>query len=111
MTVDQSDKIDMIAVSEDSKRLVLVIADHLEWSDAEETRQHLTMLQAKINLYYTFIESDQIVQAYPEARRMRVSIDVAFKHQPNETALEFLRFVTVEAKKDGIDFTYSVSKG
>ena len=109
MTVDQSDKIDFTTLSKDGKRLALIITDPFSWNDAEETRHHLTMLQAKLNLYYGFIEGDQILQHYPQARNLQIVIDVAFKHEPNETAVEFLQFVKAETKKDGIDFTYSVS--
>jgi hypothetical protein len=109
MTVDQPNKIDIIALSKDGKRLALVIADHFPWDNPEETPQHLKMLQDKINLYCAYIESDQFLKSYPQASEIQIAIEVAFADEPDDAAKEFMELVKAEIKKDGIDFVYSVS--
>lgn len=48
----------------DENKLVLMIADHLDW---ENELQHLSLLQDKINAYVSFIESGKIYSVYPDA--------------------------------------------
>ena len=40
----------------DDKGIILLITDHVDWSDEY---QHLVMLQEKINAYITFLEEKQ----------------------------------------------------
>ena len=60
MAVDDPNCIDIIATRPGSNEVRLVIADHLDWSDAAA---HWALLQEKLNGYVGFIESGQFSQA------------------------------------------------
>lgn len=63
MSLDQLDKIDIISTNPKGE-VVLHIADHLEWTLQKD---HILLLQDKINAYLQFIESGQILEEYPTA--------------------------------------------
>ena len=88
MSINDSDRIDIIGVDAATGEVILTIADHLDWSDEYA---HLIALQKKLNTYISFIESGEIVEQYPNARGRRLVIDLAFKHDPSPTAAEFLK--------------------
>ncbi|WP_342315746.1 DUF6572 domain-containing protein [Lysobacter sp. FW306-1B-D06B] len=67
MSILESDKVDMIGSPlTDAGIVVLGIADHLPWESGED-EQHLLLLQEKINRYLAFIESGEMVVAFPAA--------------------------------------------
>jgi hypothetical protein len=108
MTIEEPKKIDIIGLSKDGKRLSLIIADHLAWDDPADTPRHLNLLQDKLNLYYAFLESDKILESYPQLPELQVRIEVSFQHKPDDKATEFLEHVTTEVEKDGMEFKYYV---
>ena len=73
MGLEDLHKVDAIGVERDSGAVVLTIADHWDWNDE---RQHLIALQDKLNLYIQFIESGELIEAYPEASGRMVRIDI-----------------------------------
>ena len=88
MSVEQTEVVDAIGVEKATGDVALVISDHLEWDPGKE---HLLILQEKINTYLRFVESGEIFEAYPEARGRRVVLSLVAKHQPNGEALAFLK--------------------
>lgn len=63
MSVVDSMVIDGIALTEDKNGIVLLITDHLDWS---EEYQHLMILQEKINMYLGYLEEKQYGDMYKE---------------------------------------------
>ena len=61
MSVVDNKTIDGVALTNDKNGIILLIADHLDWSDEY---QHLMMLQRKINVYITFLEEKQYEEIY-----------------------------------------------
>ena len=108
MTIEDAEKIDVIAINEEGTRLSLVISDHLEWGP-DRTTAHLAMLQDKINLYYAYLQSDEFVSHYPNADEMVLAIEVVFLHQPDEAAIKFLDYVGNELPTNGYEFVYRVN--
>lgn len=101
MSIDQLDKIDIISTTP-AGEVVLHIADHLEWDSEKE---HILLLQDKINAYLQFIESDQLLSEYPSAIDKRVSIEIIFKFEPPISTLEYLnKFKEVV---NGLDIPFS----
>jgi hypothetical protein len=66
MTVEDTDKIDRIALERASGKVLLVISDHLPW-DIDEG-QHLVLLQAKVNRHLDAIESGELYRRFPLTR-------------------------------------------
>jgi hypothetical protein len=104
MTVENPQAIDFIGVDEKSGRVVLTVSDHLPWASDE----HLFALQAKLNAYLALIESGELLELYGDAKHRQPEISVAFKYEPNEKGLEFIRQAAALIRGAGVAFTYSV---
>ncbi|WP_334291669.1 DUF6572 domain-containing protein [Lachnobacterium bovis] len=72
-------------LSYDKNGIVLLITDHVDWSDEY---QHLVMLQEKINVYITFLEQKQYEKIYKGEEIEYGVIEIHFLHN-----------LTVNAKK------------
>jgi len=86
MTIEQTDKIDFIGENE-SGNIVLTVSDHLEW---DKENEKLLLLQEKINSYLAFIESDEILEHYPNSKYKAYIINIVSKYKPTEEAEKFL---------------------
>ena len=100
MPVEDTNKIDFI--SPDESIVILTIADSLEWGNPE----HLYMLQEKLNTYLRFIESGELLEAYPEAKDKKLKIDVKLEHLPDKEGVEFLAKCTGVVMSAGYQFSY-----
>ena len=81
MSVTDRNIIDITSIEEkdSQKYLVLWISDHLEWGD-DVTREHLIILQDKINDYLDFITSDQVSEHYDSANYDTIVIRILFSY-------------------------------
>ena len=103
MSVEDLESIDFVGI-ENNETVVLTISDHLEWS-----HEHLLQLQEKINVYLSFIESDEIYSSYPSAQGMVIKINVVCKHQLTEEALSFMANCSAAIEQAGFKFGHEVS--
>lgn len=94
MSILDTDKIDTIATKPDSNVVKLVIADHLDWVDADE---HCVLLQEKINTYIEFVESGQLKRTKqpPIPENEKIVITLAALCRPSPAGMEFLSKVKV----------------
>ena len=79
MSVDDRNVVDGIGVENGSAVAVLTVSDHRVWGDHD----HLVALQNKLNDYFGFIESGQLLESYPDAADRNVRIDIICKHAPD----------------------------
>jgi len=109
MTVDATNKVDIVAWRPDLPTVRLVIADHLDWKNENE---HLHTLQSKLNTYLEFVESGQLLRDFPHTAGKSVQIEVAFLHDPPQTTvLNFLLPATEVANKYGLAFSWAFNPG
>ena len=103
MSVDDPNKIDIIATKPDSDVVRLVITDHLDWLDFE---RHAQLIQDKVNSYIAFIESGQLlrVQQPPIPARPVIMIVLSVQQLPSDEAEEFLRKVRAFLDAVGLHF-------
>jgi hypothetical protein len=101
MSVEDENTVDAIGLEIETGIVVLTIADHLDWSDQSS---HEMMLQEKLNHYLSFIESEEILTAFPSARDRSVRIDVVLRIQPSAGGAEFLERVRQIVTGAGIGF-------
>ena len=87
MAVDNQMSVDGIGKGREADELVLLIADHLDWTNEKE---HLTLLQSKINAYAMFIESKQYQNVYHDEEFNRFLIQIMFLHAPIDKVQQFL---------------------
>lgn len=100
MTVESTNIVDAIGVDDATGNVVLTITDHLEW--AETDNEHLLLLQEKLNTYLSFVESGEILKAYPNAKGRAVLIDVVCKYPLNHHAQDFYKRVASIIEGAGI---------
>lgn len=92
MSIDQLDKIDIVSTDKQGD-VTLHIADHYDWNSEKE---HILLLQDKLNAYLQFIESGQIFEDYPSAADKKIAIEIVFKYPPSESSIIYLqRFVEI----------------
>ena len=103
MTIEQLDKLDIIGT--DDSNIELVISDHLKWDNKNEK---LLLLQDKLNLYLSFIESGEIYEHYPKAVGLPVKISIVSKYQPNSEAVKFLSLAAKTIKDAGFELSHEV---
>lgn len=88
MTIEQANVVDFISFDEAENEVVLTISDHLEWGG--DTKEHLLLLQEKINSYLRFIESGELLESYPKANGRNAVINIIGKYPLNEEAKGFI---------------------
>lgn len=107
MSVVDSMVIDGIALTEDKNGIVLLITDHLDWS---EEYQHLMILQEKINMYLGFLEEKQYGDMYKEETIRYGIIEIHFQYSLTDNAEKFLQAVQNQVAQQGIRIQYYVSE-
>ena len=101
MSVEQPTVVDGIGTNKETGLVHLTISDHLVWN-----RDHLVMLQDKLNAYLEFIESGQIHADYPDAKGRSVVIDLVIQHRPNEEGTAFLAKAASVVEQIGLRLKY-----
>ena len=101
MSVCETRVIDAVGIEKQSGKVILTVSDHLEWND-----DHLPVLEAKLNAYIAFIESGELLDAYPAARARQPVIDVVCKYPPSEEAEEYFSKVKSVLRGAGVEFRY-----
>ena len=104
MSLDKAQVVDFVGTDIRTDEVVLSLLDEREWND----RGHLLALQAKINSYFAFIETGQLLEDYPAANSRAVRIDVICRYEPNEEGVDFLAHARETAKGAGWSMTWSV---
>jgi hypothetical protein len=100
MSLDQENTVDAVGIEPATEYVVLTITDAWGWDD--ETA-HLLALQKKLNAYFDFVSSGQLLQAYPKATGRRVRIDVIGKYRIPESASAFFEQAKSVAARIGSD--------
>ncbi|WP_342599697.1 DUF6572 domain-containing protein [Psychrobacillus sp. FSL H8-0483] len=106
MSIEDKDKIDAIGVNEEEKLVTLAITDHLDW---ENEYDHLIMLQEKINLYLSFLESGEIYESCPSAKDKKFEIKLFSKYDLTEKAEEFLNVAYAQIVEAGFNLSCEIS--
>lgn len=104
MSIDQPRVVDFIGIEPGVGAVVLTLADHLEWGEPG----HLRALQEKLNTYLAFIESGELLTAYPQAQGKAATIEVVCKHPPDADGVTFLSRAAREIAQAGFGFAWKV---
>lgn len=86
MSVEQSEKVDLMSVDSSNGHVILTISDHLDWSN---TWEHQQVLQRKFNAYLAFVESGELIERYPDAKGRPVTFEVVLKYEPDYEGRSF----------------------
>ena len=107
MTIDQLNKIDILAVDQKKTEVTLIIADHLDWEEFDEGH-HLELLQDKINAYLHFVEDGQLIQTRPDIKGVPVVIRVDAKYPPSKKGSKFYRIAGPIVAEAGVSLELHV---
>lgn len=107
MSVIDNKTVDGVALTDDKKGIILLITDHVDWSDEY---QHLVMLQEKINVYITFLEEKQYEEIYKGEEISYGVIEIHFLHNLTVNAEKFLQSVQDQISEIGVKIQYCISK-
>ena len=106
MAIDNAEVID--ATAYEGKKLILQLYDHLEFDD-EIIKEHMFMLQDKLNTYIWFIDSKQYEETYPNASLSVYEIQIKFKYQPSDFCIEYLNHVNYKLGSMNITVMFEVT--
>jgi hypothetical protein len=90
MSVDETDKIDLLVTDREKTHVLLVITDHLDWEEFDE-EFHLELLEDKLNAYLHFIKDGELVKMRPDLEGLPITIRVDAKYPPSSEATKFYR--------------------
>jgi len=107
MSVVETDSIDAIGMEKEHKRIFLSIVDPLMWDDENI---HLFTLQEKINTYLYFIESGELLKAFPDSKEFDIAIELILKHMPSNDAITFFDKTTQILLDKGIVFVFGPNR-
>jgi uncharacterized protein DUF6572 len=87
VTIEETDIVDAIGVESRSGKVILTIFDHLDWRDE---KAHLVALENKVNTYLRFIESGELREAYPDAKKRNPVIDLVTRLELPKAGIDYL---------------------
>jgi hypothetical protein len=105
MAIDKINTIDLIGIDNKTGDVILTISDHLSWNDQ---KNHLLLLQDKLNTYLRFIESGEIFQSYPKAKGKKITIEIVGKYELSKDAESFLEKAKPITEEVGVKLKYSL---
>jgi hypothetical protein len=106
MSIEQANVIDFMSTDRVSGYITLTATDHLEWG----SREHLLLVQEKLNSYLAFVESGEIFASYPTAKGKPIKFDIVCQFEPDEEAIRFFSLCGEAIKTAGFDFGYRIQK-
>jgi hypothetical protein len=105
MTVQNSKLVDAIGVDNMTGFVTLFIIDDLDWENEEE---HLLLIQEKLNVYFHFIESGEVYNAYSQAANKEIEIKIHMKYQFPDSSIYFFEQVRQLVVDSGYHFNYKI---
>lgn len=103
MTIEQADKIDGLGIDAGKGEVVLMISDHLEWSDQTA---HFSKLELKLGSYINFTQSGQLIEALPQAKGMPTRIKLVYENDPPVAAKKILDSIAQQLSEIDFEFSY-----
>jgi hypothetical protein len=104
MSLENVNAIDFVSVSPDSGDVTLTITDHLPW--VGEDKEHVVLLQKKIERYLRAIESGEIYETFPKARHRTLRIEVVGKFPLTDFAKSFYDYAEPFAAEVGTTLNF-----
>jgi len=104
MALSKIQIIDAVGICKQTGCVVLSLMDEEDW--AEESK-HIKLLQSKVANYLRFVESGDMVKAYPKAQGRTTRIEIRGRCRPTSSAQQFLDDTSERIQAKGIDIQIS----
>ncbi len=99
--------VDATSISDEQKRVILTIVDDISWdTDPEEKKKHIKMIETKINNYFKYITSGQVLNNYPESVGYGVAIVIQCKYPITRKVQEIYGKIAEQFKQRDILLGY-----
>lgn len=111
MRLTDASTVDYLGLEKDTGYVVVTLVDDCDW---EDDIRHLSLLQAKVNRYFDFIESGEVYEQLRETTGQEVvtttpvKISLLAKYEPSGEGLRFLDHVARVAGDVGVRFSFKV---
>ena len=76
LNIEKIETIDGIAFQEETSKLIMLLADGMDWTDENN---HMLLLQSKLNNYIKYIDTEQYIEKYPNTKNIEIQIKFLFK--------------------------------
>lgn len=73
--IENTETIDGIAFEEETSKLILLLADGMDWTN----ENHMLLLQSKLNSYIGYIDTEQYLEKYDKVKTIEIQIKFLFK--------------------------------
>ena len=90
--IENTDTIDTLAYREQTKMMILQIADGMDWSDME---RHFSLLREKLDTYIWYIDSKQYEDKYPDVERIELRVTFLFKEPDDLLLCQCMGFIGI----------------
>jgi len=108
MGLDNCKVVDAVGIEKANGSVVLSIVDSWDWNDE---RRHLAALQEKLKVYFSFVESGQIYESYPDAAGRALRIDIIGRYAVPPIGLAFLQKASAAASQLSMVISHRVQAG
>lgn len=109
MALSNLSVVDATSISNEQKRVILTIVDDISWDTTpEEKKKHIKMVETKINNYFKYITSGQVLDNYPESVGYGVAIVIQCKYPITVKVNEIYEKIAETLKKKDIIFGYFI---
>ncbi len=106
MSIEQASVVDVVGIENSTGLVILTILDPLEWKENE----HLLMIQEKLNTYLSFVESNEVLETYPDAKSRGILIRLICQYAPDDTGIHFLNQVSTIIEDANMKFEYQIKE-
>lgn len=109
MALSNLNVVDATSISNEQKRVILTIVDDISWDTTpEEKKKHIKMVEKKINNYFQYITSGQVLDNYPESVGYGVAIVIQCKYPITVKVQDIYKKIGDTLKQRDIVFGYFV---
>jgi len=111
MRLTDNNTVDYLGLEKSTGYVVLTLVDDCDWGD---DIRHLSLLQAKVNRYFDFIESGEMYEQLRETagRQMApttpIKISLLAKYEPSAEGYRFIEHVAQVAQDAGLRFSFKI---
>ena len=105
MSLNDPQVVDFLGTRPDERAVVLAVVDDWDWNDE---MRHLRALQRKLDAYFAFIASGELLAAYPDAVGKDVVIDLIARLPIPKAGRDLLEVASEVAEGLPARLTYQV---